>query len=217
MKLLTLLSTTVVAVTAVDMARDVTPRVLDKDLKNLQAQGFNVGVVKELMWSGEVAPGDERMLVGTIEQVAAIINSTSPGAFDDDEDDVSSPELRKRDITGVDCGRGQPCGIRIIRTGIKYLKNKRSKNGNKADCYAPAQRKGKPGCSRVSCSHGAGIFLCNKSDSEYFHLPCSEVAEHAEYLIDECWVPDGLGSKVYVNGLVNLDSNSYVLVTKTSC
>ncbi|PHH91294.1 hypothetical protein CDD83_1059 [Cordyceps sp. RAO-2017] len=89
-------------------AKDV--QVIEKDVSNLAAIGVKVASVQELMWSGEVIPGKPHMtFIGTIEQVSAKIESIRRSAKAVDEDsevDVSSPELRKRDVR-MTCSRGR--------------------------------------------------------------------------------------------------------------
>ncbi|PHH59436.1 hypothetical protein CDD81_3196 [Ophiocordyceps australis] len=199
------------------MARDATPMILENDIAHLAAMGEEVGVVKEMTWSGQMhSAKDNHTYIGTIEQIAAVMEALGLNPLEEEDGFSMAPgtELKKRDVTSVECFHGQPTGIRIIREGIKYLNGRRKGGGY---CFAPAKKRGRPGCSRVSCSNGGGIFLCNKTDDDYFNVPCKDIAHAAEALIEDCWVPDGLGSKVYVRGKANLSKDAYVLVTKTDC
>ncbi|KAI0023106.1 hypothetical protein F4780DRAFT_787719 [Xylariomycetidae sp. FL0641] len=62
--------------------------------------------------------------------------------------------------------------------GLHYLRKK-----VKVPCTAPISE-----CVRVSCSWNAAVYLCNNSGHD-ISIPCLEVADYAQHIIDTCKHP----------------------------
>ena len=66
----------------------------------------------------------------------------------------------------------------LFDEGIGYLKDL---TDNEKICGSH-----KKGCSRVSCSWGAAIYLCNDSEEDQNEVECAAIARSVERLRDGC-------------------------------
>ncbi|KAL1875362.1 hypothetical protein Daus18300_003101 [Diaporthe australafricana] len=94
----------------------------------------------------------------------------------------------KRQLTNILCRiSGYKHGNKhIIEDGIKYL---RAHDPQQASiCHQP----GGGCCARVSCDQSAAIYVCNDNTDRDVLVSLSDVADHAQAIVDteECvWVP----------------------------
>lgn len=94
---------------------------------------------------------------------------------------------RKRQQYAVKCGWGKEggfieglCMTWPIRDGISYLK------GMSGNCTKQPYT-----CYRVSCSYNAAIYYCNfNQDDTVVTVPCADLGDFAEQVVDECAYED---------------------------
>jgi hypothetical protein len=113
-----------------------------------------------MRWIGPLVPGGEDVtLSGDIHEVRRQILERNPN-YDNDfraENELAergvSPVKRNR-VWPLECNpQGANCGRAPIPGDINYL---RTLQGGNARCVANARS-----CSRIACTNGSGIFLCN--------------------------------------------------------
>ncbi|KAK8068400.1 hypothetical protein PG996_007512 [Apiospora saccharicola] len=71
-----------------------------------------------------------------------------------------------------------PALPQYIRDGIVYVQQK-------SNCTAGVTA-GSIFCQRVSCSYNSAIYVCNESDQAPVSPACNAVADHAQFILDNC-------------------------------
>ncbi|EFZ04177.2 uncharacterized protein G6M90_00g005890 [Metarhizium brunneum] len=152
-----------------------------------ELDAFNV--IGGVTWTGEVLPGKNVTFSGTMQEVRAKILAENPdyfSAYDNEAGIEHGSHLQKRwELKQPpDCNYGN--FIRRINA-IKFINELNAKGGGNAMCGAPPRRgPGLGGCSRVSCSWGSQMWLCNDNDY-HLDLPCTEVASALFELSNVCY------------------------------
>ncbi|KAF5133437.1 hypothetical protein E5D57_004061 [Metarhizium anisopliae] len=180
-----------------------------------ELDAFNV--IGGVTWTGEVLPGKNVTFSGTMQEVRAKILAENPdyfSAYDNEAGIEHGSHLQKRwELKQPpDCNYGN--FIRRINA-IKFINELNAKGGGNAMCGAPPRRgPGLGGCSRVSCSWGSQMWLCNDNDY-HLDLPCTEVASALFELSNVCYTVQQ-GGDTETQGQVSISSR-IVLSTTASC
>ncbi|PVH82450.1 hypothetical protein DL98DRAFT_586440 [Cadophora sp. DSE1049] len=184
------------------------PDGLSVEASHLGMEGY---AVKPMTFKGTIG-GIAVEAEGSIEEIIANMEINYPGltanlTAEATEHDLS---LHTRDKKiGIICCPipGMPADWttaiqKYIEDGIKYL------NNVKGYCGADPST-----CSRVSCSYGASIWLCNFRDN-HISATCSWIATFAQDLINKCavWVQGANGKGVC--GVEFDDENFRVIVRR---
>ncbi|CAK7215520.1 hypothetical protein SBRCBS47491_002509 [Sporothrix bragantina] len=151
----------------------------------------------ELTWTGEVIPGqgpvtfagDAKSIYRQIREAnpeykpakrSAAVGSTPPMAPRLGLNPILPRENPSPVSTDYTCAYGVLVDVAPIDVGIKDLYNIGS-----GTCNAPAGAPGAGGCTRLTCSDNASIWLCNDNDFAV-EIPCTLIADNAVQLLIEC-------------------------------
>ncbi|KAK6353848.1 hypothetical protein TWF730_008271 [Orbilia blumenaviensis] len=150
-----------------------------------------------IVFTGPAFPGGPDVnITGTVEHIFAKLHEMNPKydawEFPDYQQEMARKGLTKDGPIGLGARSGnlekrgwtkcnvdgKPVGNYITQCaeGIRYLK------GLNGYCGAP---KGWAGCSRVSCSHNCGIFLCNDNNHK-ISVKCSNIVGDFYDIVEEC-------------------------------
>ncbi|KHN96026.1 uncharacterized protein MAM_06131 [Metarhizium album ARSEF 1941] len=188
------------------------PSAVPRELESLHARG---GVT----WTGEVLPGKNFTFSGTIQEVQAQILAQNPSYFDQyvnvtDSEPETHLERRWTEKQPPDCSYGHYMrriyAVAAADGAVTHAELK-AKHGGTALCGAPPRRgPGLGGCSRVSCSWGSQMWLCNDNDY-HLDLPCTEVASALLELSNVCYFVQE-GGDTQVQGQLFTTDNWNVII-----
>ncbi|KAI1388134.1 uncharacterized protein F4822DRAFT_303362 [Hypoxylon trugodes] len=142
-----------------------------------------------MTWLGiNTTDGLEIAVSGTIQEIQSQVQSMNDSIVW--KMSSTQQSIKPRSKKNIVCNSGGDGGADnvFVQQGIDYLKS--IKNG---PCGAPP---GPNKCSRISCSYGAGIFLCNDTPKEIHH-DCPDLATYAEDIRSNCHTE---GVVTYVRG-----------------
>ncbi|KAK6852853.1 hypothetical protein PG995_011404 [Apiospora arundinis] len=132
--------------------------------------------VETLQWKVDVAPGETKVMNGTVEEVYQQILKSNPEfkLGGDAQALRRATHLQKR---SVNCGTWPLADKGRIQQGINYL---RGVGG------APRNGPGPGNCGRVSCSYNAAIWWCNDDRSPKTLDNWNWIADSAQYILSVC-------------------------------
>ncbi|KAH7117571.1 hypothetical protein B0J11DRAFT_509282 [Dendryphion nanum] len=137
-----------------------------------------------LKWIGPIVPGGKDVsLEGDIHEIRRQILERNPNYdrdFNSSKNVERGMELDKRNrVWPIQCNPGgASCSRFPIPGDIDYLRNLQ---GGNARCVANARS-----CSRIACTDGAGIFLCNDRNDR-IDPSCKYLADYAQSIYDTCF------------------------------
>ncbi|ERS97289.1 uncharacterized protein SPSK_02784 [Sporothrix schenckii 1099-18] len=117
--------------------------------------------------------------------------------------------------TDFTCAYGTLVDVAPIDAGIKQLYNTGT-----GSCSAPAGAPGAGGCTRLTCSDNASIWLCNDNDFAV-SIPCELIADNAVQLLIECQTTTYAGGNTWsstVRGQIFSNDHKWnVIIDHNSC
>ncbi|KAK6335769.1 hypothetical protein TWF730_003145 [Orbilia blumenaviensis] len=128
--------------------------------------------------TGPIVPGGTNVeLSGTAEEVIAQLDKLHPGWQNEQPPSEKRPLQARYWKDTPKCERigGKGALHHAIKEGATHLKNL----GNRGCGAAPHD------CSRVSCSHGSAVFLCNNNNYPLV-VPCNRIGEATDRIADDC-------------------------------
>ncbi|CAK7203991.1 hypothetical protein SEUCBS139899_006742 [Sporothrix eucalyptigena] len=178
----------------------------------------------ELTWTGEVTPGAGPVtFAGDAKSIYRQILEANPSFKSDLRRSTSSVDARdllKREnpspvSSNYNCGYGVLVDVTPIDAGIKDLYNIGS-----GTCNAPAGAPGAGGCTRLTCTDDASIWLCNDNDFAV-EIPCTLIADNAVQLLIECQTTTYAGGNTWdstVRGQIFASDGTWnVIINENTC
>ncbi|KAL1888271.1 hypothetical protein Sste5346_009663 [Sporothrix stenoceras] len=175
----------------------------------------------ELTWTGEVIPGAGPVtFAGDAKSIYRQILDANPSFGDLKKRSTSSSAVSKREnpspvSTDYTCAYGVLVDVAPIDAGIKDLYNIGT-----GTCNAPAGAPGAGGCTRLTCSDNASIWLCNDNDFAV-EIPCELIADNAVQLLIECQTTTYVGGNTWsstVRGQIFSGDHTWnVIINQNTC
>lgn len=113
------------------------------------------------------------------------------------------------------CAYGVLVDVAPIDAGIKDLYNIGT-----GTCNAPAGAPGAGGCTRLTCSDNASIWLCNDNDFAV-EIPCNLIADNAVQLLIDCQTTTYAGGSTWdstVRGQIFSGDHTWnVIINENTC
>ncbi|CAK7244441.1 MAG: hypothetical protein STHCBS139747_005980 [Sporothrix thermara] len=161
----------------------------------------------ELTWTGEVVPGQGPVtFAGDAQSIYRQILKANPDYKASPRDAASAVSAasaasslsgltRRENPSPVSddftCAYGSYVDVTPIDVGIKQLYNIGA-----GACTAPAGAPGAGGCTRLTCSSNASIWLCNDNPFAV-SIPCTLIADNAVQLLIECQTTTYVGGNTW--------------------
>ncbi|KAK4151292.1 hypothetical protein C8A00DRAFT_45489 [Chaetomidium leptoderma] len=146
--------------------------------------------IQDLEWQVEISPGHTITVNGTIEDVATQLHTRNPD-WEADHPAVATTVKRATDFSGGSyfCGARWPYA------------------------HLAAYWEGLRACSRVSCSYGSAVYLCNDRTEDLRLDSFERIADGLSYIIGRC-TTNAWGTGMVAGQLFHPDN---IIVRQDSC